>query len=149
MEDLKSKENDVEKTNDAETEVKDNIVDRTFEMVKEFAHKGRKKITERIEQIDRELDLDRVIHLNLATIALAGAALCYATADKRWLLMPACAAGLLIADTLTGITGKIPLLKKLGLRLKNEILHERYALKAFRGDFKHTDSPEIVWDNAV
>jgi hypothetical protein len=149
MEDLKRNEAALNETQEAQTQEKDSIVDRTFEMVKEFAHKGRKKITERIEQIDKELDLERAIHLGFGALAVTGAALCYAKGNKNWLLLSVGAGCLLIADNLTGITGKIPFLKKLGLRLKNEILHERYALKAFRGDFKHTDSPEIVWDNAI
>jgi hypothetical protein len=146
MEDLKMNEKKGEESNSKEPELTDNIVDRTFNIVKEFSHKGRAKITERLKQIDKEMDLERVLHLNLATIALAGAALTYVTEDKRWLYMPAVGALLLAVDTAFCLTAKVPLLRRLGLRLKDEILHERYALKAFRGDFKHTDYPDTVWD---
>jgi hypothetical protein len=145
MEDLKMNE---EKSAEAknEQEEKDNFVDRTFNIVKEFSHKGRAKITERIAQIEKEMDLERVLHLNLSALALAGAAMAYATESKKWLYVPAAAALLLAVDTAFCVTAKVPFLRRLGLRLKDEILHERNALKAFRGDFKHTDTPEIVWD---
>ena len=141
MEDLKPKETTTK-------EAKDKIVDRTFEIVKEFAHKGRKKITDRLREIEREADLEKIIYLNLAAIATTGAVLSYISGDKRWAIMPAAAALILGVDTLFGITSKVPFLRRLGLRLKDEILHERYALKALRGDFKNTAKAEVVWDAA-
>jgi hypothetical protein len=148
MEDLKLNEEKSEKNSNEQTHEKDNIFDRTFNLVKEFSHKGKAKITERLQQIEKEMDLERVLHLNLATIALAGVALSYSTEDKDWLYMPAAAVLLLAVDTAFCLTAKVPLLRRLGLRLKDEILHERYALKAFCGDFKHTDSPDTVWEAA-
>src|SRR4051794_18906074 len=103
-----NKLNDVEK--EAEAAVKQ-IVDKTFENVKNFSHKGRAKITERLKELEGEYDLESLLHINLAALSLTGAALGFFV-DKKWFILPAASAGLLALNTLTGLLARIPLLKK-------------------------------------
>jgi len=96
---------------------------------------GPRAIEVRLEELDREWDIERMLEANAATIALIG--LCLgATVDRRYLLLPAAVTGFLLQHALQGWCPPVPLLRSLGVRTAGEIDEERYALKALRGDFK-------------
>jgi hypothetical protein len=134
-----------ENRNDGEEKkTADNLIDE----VKDFAHKGKAKISERLQEIENEWDIERIIHLHLSGISIAGALLGYFL-NKRWLILPALAAVVLVLHSLKGVAPQIPLLRKLGFRTRSEINREKYSLKAMRGDFKHNESADEMWEAAV
>ncbi len=92
------------------------------------------RIDERLEELDREWDIERAIEANAATVALAGLAL-GATMDRRWLVLPALVTGFLMQHALQGWCPPVPILRSMGFRTASEIDRERYALKVLRGDF--------------
>ena len=93
------------------------------------------EIGERLAQLDREWDIERALEANAASIGLAGVVL-GATVNPRWFLLPAIVSAFLLQHAIQGWCPPLPVLRRLGVRTQGEIEHERYALKALRGDFE-------------
>ena len=99
-----------------------------------FAKGGAQAISERLRELDREWDVERLLEANAATIALTG--LCLGSlVNRRWFLLPAVVGGFLLQHAVQGWCPPIPIFSGLGMRTQTEIEQERYALKAMRGDF--------------
>lgn len=99
-----------------------------------FAKGGAQGISERLRELDREWDVERLLEANAATIALTG--LCLGSlVNRRWFLLPAVVGGFLLQHAVQGWCPPIPIFRRLGMRTQTEIEQERYALKAMRGDF--------------
>jgi uncharacterized protein (TIGR01244 family) len=92
------------------------------------------EIGRRIEELDREWDIERVLEANAATLALGGVLL-GAFVDRRWLVLPAAVTAFLLQHAIQGWCPPVPVFRRLGIRTAAEIDRERYALKALRGDF--------------
>jgi hypothetical protein len=99
-----------------------------------YSRADRSEIARRIEELDREWDIERVLETNAATLALTGTLLGM-FAGRKWLLLPALVTGFLLQHAIQGWCPPLPLLRRLGVRTRTEIEKERYALKAMRGDF--------------
>lgn len=106
----------------------------TQENVDRFRNAGPAAIENRLEELDREWDIERTLEANAATACLVGLTL-GATVDKRWFFLPGIVAGFLLQHALQGWCPPLPIFRRLGVRTSHEIDHERYALKALRGDF--------------
>ena len=99
-------------------------------------------IDERIAELEREWDIERVLEANAASFSLVGLALGI-TADRRFLLIPAAVSAFLLQHALQGWCPPLPLLRRLGLRTSREIHDEIIALRILRGDFlESVESPE-------
>lgn len=104
-----------------------------------FGKGGSLAIGERLRELDREWDVERLLEANAATIALTG--LCLGSlVNRRWFVLPAVVAGFLLQHAIQGWCPPIPVFRRLGIRTQTEIEQERYALKAIRGDFKTIQS---------
>jgi hypothetical protein len=88
----------------------------------------------RLEELEREWDIERAIETEAPLVILAGAALA-ALAGRKYLALPAFAAGMLLVHTLHGWYPLIPVFRALGVRSSREIGDEIHALKTARGDF--------------
>src|SRR5690242_3338267 len=99
------------------------------------------QIDRRLVELDEEWDIERVLEANAAGIALAGVLLA-AFVDRRFLLLPAAVAAFLLQHALQGWCPPVPFFRNRGVRTASEIGHERYALKALRGDFERA-KPEL------
>ncbi|HPU49987.1 MAG TPA: hypothetical protein PK359_00395 [Burkholderiaceae bacterium] len=88
----------------------------------------------RLEALDREWDIERLLQTNASILMLAGLAL-GSGVDRRFLLLPAAVLGFFAQHALQGWCPPIPVMRRLGVRTQREIERERYALKALRGDF--------------
>lgn len=100
-------------------------------------------ISRRIEELEREWDIERALQANAATAVLIGVSL-GATVDRKFFFLPGIVAGFLLQHAFQGWCPPLPVLRRLGLRTSDEIAQERYALKALRGDFAElprTESP--------
>ena len=91
------------------------------------------EIERRLQELDREWDIERAIEMNASALAFAGIAAA-ALHDKRWLALPALVTGFLFQHAVQGWCPPVPVLRKIGFRTVYEIEQERYALKAIRGD---------------
>jgi hypothetical protein len=107
----------------------------TEENVARVAAGGPAAIDRRLAELDREWDIERTLEANAATVSLIGSALGF-TVDRRFFALPAVVAGFLLQHAVQGWCPPVPLFRHLGVRTASEIDHERYALKALRGDFR-------------
>jgi hypothetical protein len=105
-----------------------------LERVTAEAYSDAREIDARIDELRREWDIERVLEVNAASIALSGLALGTAV-DRRWLALPVVVMSFLIQHAVQGWCPPIPVFRRLGIRTRQEIDREIVALKALRGDF--------------
>src|SRR5438105_11427164 len=74
---------------------------KTEESVLRHAEAGPEAIARRLEELDREWDIERLLEANAASVALAGVAL-GALVDRRFLALPALVCGFLLQHALQG-----------------------------------------------
>jgi hypothetical protein len=109
----------------------------TEQSIARHAAGGRAAIDRRLAELDAEWDVERTLEANASTLSLIGLALA-ATVNRRWLALPIAVQAFLLQHALQGWCPPLPILRRLGIRTAEEIHHERYALKAIRGDFEGT-----------
>ena len=107
--------------------------------VREYAKRSRSEITRRIEELDREWDMERLLETNASAIAFTGLALGL-THSKKWLIVPGIVLPFLFQHAIQGWCPPVPVFRRLGVRTREEIDRERYALKVLRGDFEKVQS---------
>lgn len=115
-------------------EINRRIREQTEARIACYAHAGDAAIQRRLRELDEEWDIERLLEANAATASLIGLTL-GATVDRRWFFLPAVVGGFLLQHAIQGWCPPLPLFRRLGIRTASEIEHERYALKAMRGDF--------------
>lgn len=92
------------------------------------------QISARLEQLDREWDVERALQANAAAVTIISMALGLIK-RRGFFLMPGLVGGFLLQHAIKGWCPPLPIFRKLGFRTAAEIEAERYALKALRGDF--------------
>lgn len=107
----------------------------------------RELIEQRLSELDREWDIERLIETEAPMMTLSGI-LMSAMFGRKWLLLPMFAQSMVLTHALQGIYPLLPLFRKAGFRTQAEIAAERYALKALRGDFKNLGNAEAKGDAA-
>ncbi len=117
-------------------EVNERIDTEMERRIRFFATQDQQTISERIEELDREWDVERVLEANAASLTLLGAVFSIIS-GRRWLIVPLVVSGFLLKHAIDGWCPPVPLLRSLGVRTRLEIEQERYALKVLRGDFDH------------
>jgi hypothetical protein len=106
----------------------------TRENIAFYASQGRAGIDRRLQELDEEWDIERMLEANAASVALAGVIL-GATIDRRLFVIPGLVAGFLLQHAIQGWCPPLPILRHYGFRTADEINQERMALKLLRGDF--------------
>ena len=92
----------------------------------------RREIDLRLEELAREWPIERLVEANLSFASILGLVL-GAARNRLWLLLPF---GIPSAAGVHELIAPFLLLRRLGVRTEREILYERAALKALRGDFE-------------
>ena len=124
------------------TIVNKRIQGRTLHDVSRFVGADPVFIDERIQQLNREWDIERTLEANAASVSLIGLVLGM-TVDRRFLLLPTAVAAFLLQHALQGWCPPLPLLRRLGVRTAREIQDEILALRILRGDFlERVEAPE-------
>jgi hypothetical protein len=121
--------------------VNDEIRRKTEERISQIAAAGPRAIDRRLTELDREWDIERTLEANAATVAGVGAGLALLV-DRRFALIPLFVGGFLLQHAVQGWCPPLPVFRRLGVRTQTEIEHERYALKALRGDFQQSAGHE-------
>lgn len=104
--------------------------------VHNYAQQAPLEITRRIHELDREWDMERLLETNASALAFTGLALGI-THSKKWLIIPGIVLPFLFQHAVQGWCPPVPLFRRLGVRTREEIDREKYALKVLRGDFEH------------
>jgi hypothetical protein len=90
------------------------------------------EIAARLEALDREWDIERVLIVNASTLATLGVLL--GLRRRAALVLPLAVGSFLLQHGLQGWCPPLSVFRRLGVRTRREIDLERYALKAMRGD---------------
>ena len=110
-------------------------IDRAIsETIQAYGTRTEGAISRRLDELDREWDIERMLQTNAASLALLGVILGVA-ADRRWLALSGGVLGFLLMHGVQGWCPPLPLFRRLGVRTRGEIDRERFALKFLRGDF--------------
>lgn len=99
----------------------------TDENIRRFNGMGRSAILQRIDALDREWDVERVLEVNASSLALSGLLLGL-TANRKWFLLPGVVLPFLLQHGLQGWCPPLAILRRLGIRTRGEIDQEKYAL---------------------
>lgn len=129
-------------------EINRRIREQTEDRIACYAHAGEAAIERRLQELDEEWDIERLLEANAAAVSLVGLTL-GATVDRRWFLLPAVVGGFLLQHAVQGWCPPLPLFRRLGVRTASEIEHERYALKALRGDFARLQMDPTLVDGQL
>jgi hypothetical protein len=97
------------------------------EEIQYYSTRTAKEIKDRINELEREWDIERVLELNASLVALCGVILA-ATHSKRWLVLSGIVTGFLTQHAIQGWCPPIPLFRRLQIRTQKEIETERHAL---------------------
>jgi len=108
--------------------------------VEAYAARGEAEITRRIGELDREWDMERLLETNASALAGLGVGLAAATGSRKWLIIPGIVLPFLFQHAVQGWCPPVPVFRRLGVRTREEIDREKYALKALRGDFEGVSS---------
>ena len=100
------------------------------------------EIGERLGQLDREWDIERMLQTGSTAMTLAGLTLGIAR-NRKWLLLSLAVQGFMMQHALQGWCPPLPVLRRLGFRTQYEIEQERYGLKALRGDYRHVEGDKV------
>jgi hypothetical protein len=112
-----------------EPEVNRAIDHQTNNNIRHYANSSEEAIDRRIEELDREWDIERTLEVNASTLALTGLLL-GVTVNRRWLLLPGFVLSFLLQHGLQGWCPPLPILRRMGVRTRGEIDREKYELKA-------------------
>lgn len=119
-----------------DSEILDRI-DRGIEnQIQFYATQSKAAISDRIEELEREWDIERLLETNASALAFSGVVLGL-TVNKKWLLLTGGVLAFLFQHAVQGWCPPIPLLRRAGIRTRSEIDREKFALKALRGDFEN------------
>jgi hypothetical protein len=109
-------------------------IDREIEEnIRKYTYQGSYEINQRIKELEEEWDIERILHLNLAGLALLGIGLSFK--NKNWLFFSGTMISFVAFNVIKGWAPPLILLRKLGYRTRKEIDCELYAMKFLRGDF--------------
>lgn len=111
----------------------------TMEDIKHFSS-DKALLDQRIKELGKEWDVERNLEMTASLFALTGLLL-GTFSSRKWLLVPGLVLPFLFQHALMGWCPPLPIFRKLGKRTRSEIDHEKYALKALRGDFSAADNP--------
>lgn len=100
-----------------------------------YAGCDRAEISARLAELEREWDMERVLETNASALALTGLGLATVTKNKKWLVASGVVLYFLMQHAVQGWCPPVPLFRRLGVRTREEIEREKYALKVLRGDF--------------
>lgn len=110
------------------------IDERIERNVRHYAGQPKGEIYGRIDELEQEWDIERVLQTMASSFSLTGIVL-GTTRDRRWLLLPTTILSFLLLHAIQGWCPPVPVLRRLGVRTREEIERERCALKALAGEF--------------
>lgn len=111
-------------------------IERATEASLLFYSHNREQIPLRLDELDREWDVERVLEANAATLVVAGSLLGLG-ASRLFMALPLAVGGFLLQHAIQGWCPPLPVLRRLGFRTRKEIEYERQALRKMQehGEF--------------
>jgi len=129
-------------------QVNEQIDDAACRRIKELAGQSESRLSKRIDELDQEWDIERFLEMNASALAFSGVMLGLFV-NRKFFAIPCLVLPFLFQHAVQGWCPPIPLLRRWGIRTAREIHHEKYALKALRGDFSNLPEPNVSNVSAV
>lgn len=121
--------------------INEQIDNDTWQRVACYSGKSHTAISARIEELNKEWDIERYLGVNMSTLAMSGLAAGVFSKNKNWFILPGVVLAFFFQHAVQGWCPPLPLLRKLNIRTSKEIEQEKFALKMLRGDFDHLPDP--------
>src|SRR5690606_2110299 len=99
----------------------------TEDNIRRYSQSNNAEIRRRINELDREWDVERVLEVNASTLALTGLILGI-TVNRKWLYLTGGVLTFLLQHGVQGWCPPLPILRRLGIRTLGEIDREKFAL---------------------
>ena len=99
----------------------------TQDNIERYSNGTREIIRNRIRKLNEEMDIEQALEMTSAANVLIGIGLGL-TVNKKWLLLSAISSAFLIQHSIQGWCPPLPVLRRLGVRTRNEINEEINAL---------------------
>ncbi|MGH2317915.1 YgaP-like transmembrane domain [Planococcus sp. SE5232] len=93
-----------------------------------FKRKDPEAIEQRISELEQEWDTERVLEVNMASLALASSIMAL-TVDKKWAYFSGAVSAFMLQHALQGWCPPLSLIRRMGIRTMSEINLEKQALK--------------------
>ena len=122
--------------------INEKIENDTWTRVGSYTKRTPDEVSARIDEVDKEWDIERYLGVNMSTLALAGLAVAALSRNKNWNLLPAVVLAFFFQHSIQGWCPPLPILRHFKKRTSEEIEQEKYALKVIRGDFNDVASRE-------
>jgi hypothetical protein len=104
-------------------------------------------LARRLEQLDAEWDMERVLETNAAALALGGVLLGLFV-NRKFFVIPCFVLPFLLQHAIQGWCPPVPMFRSRGVRTRKEIDTEKFAVKALRGDFSGLENHADPSDRA-
>lgn len=111
------------------SQVNEQIDSRIDDNIQTFRAKGTTHILQRLYELEREWDIERMLEMMASSFSLTGLVL-GSTRNRLWFVFPTLVLTFLLMHAVQGWCPPLPLLRRLGFRTREEIDREYYALKA-------------------
>jgi hypothetical protein len=95
---------------------------------------GEAEISSRIDELEREWSIERLIETEASMMGLTGLGL-GAFVNRKFLALPAFVGSMVLLHGVQGWYPMLPVFRRLGFRSREEIDQEKFAMKVLRGDF--------------
>lgn len=115
--------------------INEKIERETWLRIASYENKSAEDISARIEELNKEWDIERYLGVNMSSVALTGLATAALTKNRNWNILPAVVLAFFFQHSVQGWCPPLPILRLLKIRTSKEIEQEKYALKILRGDF--------------
>jgi hypothetical protein len=116
---------------------------KTFRNIAFFSKQPAAVQEKRLEKLEKEWDIERMLELNASLFALAGVLLGFRR--RRWLFLSGLVTSFLAQHAIQGWCPPVPLFRKLGFRTRSEIDQEKYTLKALRENNNGNKNIRKAW----
>lgn len=120
---------------------KNRKIDReNIDTIRKYENKSPEEIDRRIEELEKEWDMERLLETNMSTLALIGIALTIFV-HEYWIILPIIVLSFFLQHALQGWCPPLPIFRAMGKKTRAELDREKYALKVLKGDFLGLPQP--------
>lgn len=109
-------------------DINNEIKRETLENIAYYVGADDEEILSRIEELDKEWDIERLLEANAASIVALSTILGFTT-NKKWFAISGMVGCFLLHHALYGWCPPVPIFRRLGVRTSSEINYEKEALK--------------------
>ena len=110
------------------------IRNHTIRNINIYKNSSDKILSDNIEKLNNEWDIERLLEAKAATIVITSTLLGLKS-NKNWFLLTGAAGIFLLQHSIQGWCPPVPLLRRMGFRTSEEINNEKIVYKMLRKDF--------------